>query len=429
MAPTAPQAAHSRSRRQPSGTVTQKGSPRLYPYEEVVAIPEEVIDQMASAEALDSQDNRGAGVSVAGEGGESSREGLPCSVWSLGLPADAVGPVEWWPPKRLKPYVPRHVALPPFRGSASWAILQHLVRESGVREPLLILPDGQVVDGVHRLELAKGSGLPEVPVRVLAVPNPHRDQDRIQLETTLAVLAAGRRHIAPSRVQGLLLGLTQAEVAAGVLNRGIANLRRGRAPAPGPQGPTQRALAASTGVSPRTVRRLVRVGRDGPEDLRRALASGEVSVKEADRRLAAARTGSPPSGPLILRARPPKATGRDDPEPPGKDRRRTPRRMTNGAGRALAIITPLPPPEVTVSAAEPWTAPAAAHLPAAVQAFVALCHELDAATERFRRETAHWTGAQRDQRRLTIRQTAEHLSEQLEWMQGADATNREPSPR
>jgi ParB-like chromosome segregation protein Spo0J len=187
-----------------------------------------------------------------------------------------VGPVEWWPPKRLKPYAPRHLTLPPFRGSPSWAILQHLVRESGVREPLLILPDGQVVDGVHRLELAKALGLPEVPVRVLTMPRPLRDADRVQLETTLAVLAAGRRHIAPSRVQGLLLGLTQAELAAGVLNRGIANLRRGRAPAPEPQGPKQRALAASTGVSPRTVRRLVRVGPDGPEDLRRAVASGEV---------------------------------------------------------------------------------------------------------------------------------------------------------
>jgi ParB-like chromosome segregation protein Spo0J len=395
----------------------------------VVAIPEEVIDQMASAEVLESQDNRGAGVSVAGDGGESSREGLPCSVWALGLPADAVGPVEWWPPKRLKPYAARHVTLPPFRGSASWAILQHLVRESGVREPLLVLPDGQVVDGVHRLELAKVLGLPEVPVRVLTVPRPLRDSDRMQLETTLAVLAAGRRHIAQSRVPGLLLGLTQAELAAGVLNRGIANLRRGRAPAPGPQGPTQRALAASTGVSPRTVRRLVRVGRDGPEDLRRAVASGDVSVKEADRRLAVARAGPPPGGPLILRARAPEAAGRDNPEPPGRERRRTPHRMTNGAGQVPAIITPVPPLEVTVPAARPSTAPAAAHLADAVQAIVALCHELDAATERFRRQTAHWTGAQRDRRRLTIRQTAEHLSEQLEWMQGAEATHREPSPR
>jgi hypothetical protein len=174
----------------------------------VVAIPEEVIDQMASAGVLDSQDNRSAGMSGAGEEGKSAGDGLPCSVWALGLPADAVGPVEWWSPKRLRPYAARYVRLPLFRGSPSWAILQHLVSESGVREPLLVLPDGQVVDGTHRLELAKGLGLPEVPVRVLTVPKPLRDSDRIQLETTLAVLAAGRRHIVPSRVQGLLLGLT-----------------------------------------------------------------------------------------------------------------------------------------------------------------------------------------------------------------------------
>ncbi len=407
--------------------MTQTGSSRLYPYEEVVAIPDEVIDPVASAEAVDSRGDQGAGVPGAGEGGESSREGLPCSVWALGLPADAVGSVEWWPPKRLKPYAARHVTLPPFRGSPSWAILQHLVRESGVREPLLILPDGQVVDGLHRLELAKALGLPEVPVRVLTVPKPLRDSDRVQLETTLAVLAAGRRHIAPSRVQGLLLGLTQAELAAGVLNRGIANLRRGRAPAPGPQGPTQRALAASTGVSPRTVRRLVRVGREGPEDLRRAVASGEVSVKEADRRLAAARTGTPPGGPLILRARP-SATGRNAPGPPGKDRR-TSHTAASGASRPVAIVAPASLPAATASSAGPPTVPPSVDLPAAVQAFMGLCQELDLATDRFRRETAHWTGAQRDRRRLTIQQTAEHLSEQLEWMQGAEATHREPSPR
>jgi ParB-like nuclease domain len=171
-------------------------------------------------------------MSVPGGEDESSSDTPPCSVWALGLPADAVGPVEWWPPKRLKPCAPRHVTLPTFRGSPSWAILQQLVKESGVREPLLVLADGQVVDGVHRLELAKILGLPEVPVRVLTVPKPFRDEDRIQLETTLAVLAVGRRHIAPSRVQGLLLGLTQAELGAGVLNRGVGNLRRGRAPAP-----------------------------------------------------------------------------------------------------------------------------------------------------------------------------------------------------
>jgi hypothetical protein len=232
-----------------------------------------------------------------------------------------------------RPYAARHITLPTFRGTPSWAILQQLVKESGVREPLLVLADGRIVDGVHRLELAKALGLPEVPVRVLTVPQPLRDEDRIQLETTLTVLAVGRRHIAPSRVQGLLLGLTQAELGAGVLNRGVANLRRGRAPAPGPEGPTQRALAASAGVSDRTARRLVRLGRDGPEELRRAVASGDVSVKEADRRLAAARADRPPGGPLILRARP---TGTDhggEPGSLGHGGRPTASAVTTGASR------------------------------------------------------------------------------------------------
>src|SRR5262249_29735437 len=146
---------------------------------------------------------------------------------------------------------------------------------------------------------------------------PLRDGDRIELETLLAVLAVARRHVAPARVQGLLLGLTQAEHAAGVLNRGVANLRRGRAPGLGPQGPTQRALAAWTGVSDRTVRRLVRVGREAPEDLRRAVAAGEVSAKAADRQLAAAKVDRAPSGPLTLRTA---AIGRGDPGPAGDKR-------------------------------------------------------------------------------------------------------------
>ncbi len=217
--------------------------------EEFVTFREGAVVQTAHAAAGESWDTQVAGTPAPGGEDEASTDAPPCSVWALGLPADAVGPVEWWPPKRLKPYAPRHVILPTFRGSPSWAILQQLVKESGVREPLLVLADGQVVDGVHRLELAKILGLPDVPVRVLTVAKALREEDRIQLETTLAVLAVGRRHIAPSRVQGLLLGLTQAELGAGVLNRGLGNLRRGRTPAPGPEGPTLRALAASTGVS------------------------------------------------------------------------------------------------------------------------------------------------------------------------------------
>jgi hypothetical protein len=370
----------------------------------------------------ESRDDGSAGTPASGETGGSPGDPPPCSVWAMGVAADAVGPLEWWPPKRLRPYAPRHVTLPTFRDTPNWAILRDLVKESGVREPLLVLPDGQVVDGAHRLELAKALGLPEVPVRVLNVPKPLRDEDRTQIETVRAVLAVARRHIAPSRVPGLLLGLTQAQLAAGVLNRGVANLRRGRAPAPGLRGPTQRALAESAGLSDRTVRRLVRVGREGSDDLRRAVASGDLSVKQADRRLAAAKTDRPPGGPLILRALPKAAIGRDDPQDSGNGSGR------NGARRPPAIAMPAPLPEASLSGPDAPTAPTSPPLPTSVQAFLALCHELDAATERFRRETARWTGERRANRRLTIRQTVQHLSEQLDWMQATEATHHEPRP-
>jgi ParB-like chromosome segregation protein Spo0J len=342
----------------------------------------------------------------------------------MGVAADAVGPLEWWPTKRLRPFTPRHVKLPTFRDTPSWAILRHLIKESGVREPLLVLPDGQVIDGAHRLELAKALALPEVPVRVLTVPTRLRDEDRLQVETVLAVLAVARRHIAPSRVSGLLLGLTQAELAAGVRNRGVANLRRGRAPAPGPPGPTQRALAQSTGVSDRTIRRLVRVGREGSEDLRRAVASGDLSVKQADRRLAAAKTTQPPGGPLILRALPKAATCRDDGghSASGDGRPIT----TNEAPPRPKAAVPAPVSGASPSAGSPPAAPVSGPIPASVQMLLAMCHELDAATERFRRDTARWTGTRRAQRRLTIWQTIQDLSEQLEWMQATEASRHEP---
>ena len=126
---------------------------------------------------------------------------LPEPVWSSGLPASLIGPVEWRPLAGLKPYAARFIEIPSFRGTPSWEMLRQLLKESGVRDPVLILPDGRVVDGVHRLELARLLGLPEVPVRVLALPEPSSDHERLQLETTRAALDAGRRRIG-ARISG-----------------------------------------------------------------------------------------------------------------------------------------------------------------------------------------------------------------------------------
>ena len=61
-----------------------------------------------------------AGVTVTGTpGGVGGPADDPpeCAVWASGLRADAVGPVEWWAPTRLRPYTPRYIERPSFRGT------------------------------------------------------------------------------------------------------------------------------------------------------------------------------------------------------------------------------------------------------------------------------------------------------------------------
>src|SRR5581483_1121741 len=140
-------------------------------------------------------------------------------VWSSGLSADRVGPIQWRPVAGLRPYVPRFIETPSFRGAPSWEMLRQLLKESGVRDPLLVLPDGRVLDGVHRLELARALGLTEVPVRVVDVPETCSPSDCMQLETMKAALDAGRRHLDSPHLRRLVLDLTQAEIHLSMVNR------------------------------------------------------------------------------------------------------------------------------------------------------------------------------------------------------------------
>jgi ParB-like chromosome segregation protein Spo0J len=362
-------------------------------------------------EASSRDEGRVTVIGAPGGVGEPDDDPSECGVWARGLPADAVGPVEWWAPTRLRPYTPRSIERPSFRSTPSWCMLKHLLKESGVREPLLILPGGQVVDGVHRLALARALGLTEVPVRVLHLPDRLSEADRLRLDTTVAVLAAGRRQLAPSRVQGLLFGVSQAELAAGVVNDREANLRRGRQPGSGPVHPTQRARAEARGVSDRTLRRLTRVAREAPEALRSALAAGALSAREAERQLTANHRARPlPNGPPALRdlsmaaaAGPDRAAGATALEV-----------SREGAARSPGHAPPTPAGSAAPSAS--------------VAAFLALARELEALTERFLRDTASWTGAQREARHLTVRQTVEQLDDLLEWMQDSDGRGHAARP-
>ncbi len=378
------------------------------------------------------RDEGGAAVTgVDGGVGRPDDDPSECGVWARGLPADAVGPVEWWAPTRLRPYTPRSIERPSFRGTPSWRMLTHLLKESGVREPLLILPGGQVVDGVHRLALARALGLAEVPVRVLHLPDRLSEADRLRLDTTVAVLAAGRRQLAPSRVQGLLFGVSQAELAAGVVNGRGANLRRGRQPGTGPVHPTQRARAEARGVSARTLRRLTRVAREAPEALQSALAAGALSAREAERQLTANSYARPlPNGPPAVRELSMGTAG-------GPDRAAGPKVLDvspEGAARSAPETTPgtgrgsqAEAPRGSPGHAPPTPAGPAAPS-ASVAAFQALARELEALTERFLRDTANWTGTQGEARHLTVRQTVDQLDDLLEWMQDTEGRGHASPP-
>jgi hypothetical protein len=367
---------------------------------------------------------------------------LPEPVWSVGLPASLIGPIEWRPLAGLKPYVPRFIEIPSFRGTPSWAMLRQLLRESGVRDPLLTLPDGGVVDGVHRLELARLLGLPEVPVRVIDLPARASDHDYLQLETMRAVLDVGRRRIAAPDLRRLLVELTQAEVRFGIVNQRTANLRRGTLAGSGPVGHTQRERGQAVGMSERAVRQLDRVLRDGPPDLVDAVRAGRVSLKQADRQLAERRARPGPTGTVRARdtwsgrargeyAETSMAGGRSS-----RDDRVLEPRTHAGPPAAPAVEVYASPardasgPTPVADRDEPAAGPPNSSTPSpspispAVEAFIATCRAFEAATRDFLQETAHWTGERREQRTLTIWQGLRQLEEQLDWMESAAEPER-----
>jgi ParB/Sulfiredoxin domain len=138
-----------------------------------------------------------------GDGNEADLAWDPSvSIWSAALPAATIGPEEWRPTRTLKPYVARFVRLPSFREGPRGELLWRLIREAGIRDALLVLPDGQVVDGVHRLEAARALNISDVPVRVLTLPMPLSESDRLCLETTITVLAVGGADSLANRTSG-----------------------------------------------------------------------------------------------------------------------------------------------------------------------------------------------------------------------------------
>lgn len=205
-----------------------------------------------------------------------------------GLTARELGPIETRHTGELHRYKCRWAWPPSFRGTVPWQRLRWDVQHHGIREPLVVLADGQVIDGAHRWDLAKEFNLSPVPVRVAALPLPLSEADQLRVEGFAVASAVARRHLDPVTANSLLLDLFQgrAEIQAR-REASLENLKRGskpgRAPGSGHQGtPTVVEVAKTAGVSPRHAERLARIASHGSPELQARVRTGEVSARKAD---------------------------------------------------------------------------------------------------------------------------------------------------
>jgi hypothetical protein len=108
-------------------------------------------------------------------------------------------------PSTLRPWA-RQVRLPSWRGTRPWARLQETARSTErIWDPLIVLPDGQIVDGHARWQTAMALGLNRVLVRRLQVPMPLPEQVRLELEYETVARHLGRRHLNLEEISGLEL--------------------------------------------------------------------------------------------------------------------------------------------------------------------------------------------------------------------------------
>lgn len=216
------------------------------------------------------------------------------------ITAKELGPLELRPLEALGHYHPRWVGPPDFRGTWTWQALRDDIQAHGLRDPLVILADGRVLDGDHRYTVAQELGLDPVPVRVARLPLPLSEADQLRVETYLVQQALARRQLTRHQIDALLLDLELARLAVdrAVARRQarLANLRQGSRPGqPLRAGPTIDALARATGLSPRHIKELLVVAHRGTRELHDRLRRGAISVKGAYRTLQHPATPPPPA--------------------------------------------------------------------------------------------------------------------------------------
>ena len=260
--------------------------------------------------------------------------------WRLG------GIIPDYPFRDLRPYTPRWVWPPNFKHTEQYGRLFRSIRESGIFLPLLVLPDGQVIDGQHRYACAKELGLESVPVRIINVPLPLEEADQLAIEYLAVYDAIARRHLTKAQATEMLYDLLRGRNEVQTKLARLANLKRGNRKAdtrPDPSHLTVRELASRAGKSPRSVERAVTVLRHASPEIQAQLRSGRLSLGGAESAMKAARAAANGPGDAIAtpaessRAKPVEAAASTGSIPNGT---RAP--MTDPAKREG--LPPAPPP-------------------------------------------------------------------------------------
>lgn len=160
-----------------------------------------------------------------------------------------------------------------------YAELRADIRNRGVQDPLLVLGDGTVIDGRHRLRVARELGLLTVPC-LESVPAPGQDPYERMLRS--AVL---RRHLTPGQRAALALELVACQERRARDRSGrLRDSPRVAESNPLVAGRAREVAAGLGSVSARTVQAVATVRQEAP-DLYEEVRSGTRSANDAAREL------------------------------------------------------------------------------------------------------------------------------------------------
>jgi ParB-like chromosome segregation protein Spo0J len=220
---------------------------------------------------------------------------------SFGFGGWAIGPITERAVDSLRPYRPRWLWPPTFVGTSAYEQLRESIRTSGVYRPLIILPDGQVIEGQHRYACSKAEKLVVVPVRELQVPLPLTEAQQLAIEEYAVYDAISRRQLSRAQAMEMLVDLSRGRSAVSGAAARLANLRHVTAPQADPGHVTIARLAQSAGTSPRSAVRVNTVVRHGTPEIVGRLRRSEITPGAAERAVRALRGPAAVSRPTARR--------------------------------------------------------------------------------------------------------------------------------